>query len=62
MKSAKHIFGTPDGDGEAVKAGAGQPWVVNCPTGSFEFFGSLAELKAEIKKVLRSQYAKGKES
>ena len=62
-KSSRHLFfDTPDGNGEAVKLGAGQHWAVNCPTGSFEFFGSLTELQSEIKKVLRSHYKEERES
>ena len=50
------LFATPDGDGEAVKLGADQSWLVNLPTGSFTFFGSSAEVQSEITKVMRCHY------
>lgn len=38
-----------DGDGEAVKEQRGGEWEVNTPAGSFRWFGTVAEVRAEIK-------------
>lgn len=46
---------TPDGDGEAVRAGCGLPWLVSLPQGDFRWYGNVAEVKREI--VRRCSYS-----
>lgn len=45
----RFIIKHEDGDGEAVKAMRGGEWEVNVPEGSFRWFGTVAEVRAEIK-------------
>ena len=40
---------TPDGEGEAVKTKQGASWDVGVPTGDLRFFGSVPQLKQEIR-------------
>ena len=47
---------TPDGEGEAIKDKQGDAWVVALPTTDFNYYGSVAELKGEVYKRLKSLY------
>ena len=49
---------TPDGEGEARKDKANEPWEVSYPTGGLRWYGSVPEVQAEIRKRLRLDYAK----
>ncbi len=50
---------TPDGEGEAIKDKSGVPWEISYPTGGMRWYGSITEVQAEIRRVLRSEYGKG---
>ena len=47
---------TPDGAGEATKAGAGDAWHVATPTRDFRFYGSAAQMKAEVRRAIGDDY------
>jgi hypothetical protein len=47
---------TPDGFGEATKTDRDQPWDVNLPACSFRFYGSITQVKAEIKRIIKRDY------
>jgi hypothetical protein len=49
---------TPDGLGEAIKTDRDTPWEVNLPTRGFRFYGSLPQVRAEIRKRLKQDYSK----
>ena len=52
----KFTIETPDGLGEAIKTERNVPWDVTLPTTEFRFYGSVPEVKAEIKRRLKVQY------
>jgi len=49
---------TPDGEGEARKDKANEPWEVSYPTNDWRWYGSVPEVQAEIRKRLRMDYGK----
>lgn len=54
----KITINTPDGLGEAIKTDRDAPWEVNLPTRGFRFYGSLTQVRAEIRKRLKQDYGK----
>jgi hypothetical protein len=44
---------TPDGDGQATKAAQGEPWEVAVPYGDFRFYGTSAQMQAEVKRYVK---------
>jgi hypothetical protein len=48
---------TEDGDlWEARKEGQNEPWTVTYPEGEFRFYGSEPEVRAEMRRVMKSLY------
>ena len=50
------LIDTPDGGGEAVKDTAGDAWRVATPTREFRFYGSISEMKAEVRRCMKTDY------
>lgn len=48
-------FETPDGEGEANKPKQGARWHVQVPTGDFHWYGSIPEIKSEIRRRVEPQ-------
>lgn len=45
------VITTPDGEGEAIKAGQSEVWEVNIPEGGFRMYGSVAEMKKRTRRA-----------
>ena len=52
----KLTISTPDGRGEAIKTDREEPWDVTLPAAEFRFYGSVTEVRVEIKRVLKREY------
>ena len=47
---------TPDGEGEAIKDGIDEPWLIAVPTGDSRFYGSAESAKRHVRSILRGIY------
>ena len=50
---------TPDGGGEAIKTAPDEPWAVTYPSGGFRWYGSVPEVKVQVRKRLREEHGGG---